>query len=310
MRRFRIRRRRNALRRRALALPSIAVTTSIAALGTLGLAAASSAAPKPKATLKSGTHTVKYGHSYRLSGTIPGAHNAKVMIAYRPRNARGWKPRYHLHTGANGRYARVVKARKSGTYRAHSARSAPSAAVSVRVHSHLKAKADHSAVAGHSVPIKGRVKPGDAGRLVKVKVGGHTLRTHTKKNGHFRVRWHAGSPGRYGVQVVAAGNRAASGSKDRAGRVTVFRYAVASYYGPGFYGNRTACGQTLEPGMQGVANKTLPCGTKVTLRYHGHQATVPVIDRGPYAAGRDYDLTEATKSRLGFGSTGTLLSSK
>ncbi len=33
----------------------------------------------------------------------------------------------------------------------------------------------------------------------------------------------------------------------------------------------------------------------VKLRYHGHSITVPVIDRGPYVAGRDYDLTEATK---------------
>ena len=309
MRRFRIRRRRNALRRHAmaLALPFAAITATSFAIG---VAPAQPASPKPKATLKSGTRSVEFGHSYRLSGTIPGADNAKVMIAFRPRNHSGWSPRFHLTTGARGKYTTTVKARKSGTFRAHSASRAPSAPVSVRVHSTVRAKADHSAVAGGSVPIEGRVKPGNAGRLVKVKVGGHTLRTRTDGRGRFHAVWHPASTGRYGVHVLALGDKVASGSSDGAGRVTVFRHAVASWYGPGFYGGRTACGQTLEPGTLGVANKTLPCGTKVTLRYHGHQATVPVIDRGPYVAGRDYDLTAATKSRLGFGSTGTLLSSK
>ena len=83
---------------------------------------------------------------------------------------------------------------------------------------------------------------------------------------------------------------------------------LASYYGPGLYGNGVACGGTLHPGTLGVAHKTLPCGTMVKLRYHGRSVTVPVIDRGPYVAGRDYDLTEATKERLGFPGLGVLLS--
>jgi rare lipoprotein A len=90
----------------------------------------------------------------------------------------------------------------------------------------------------------------------------------------------------------------------------VYRYAAASWYGPGLYGNSTACGQTLSAGMLGVANKSLPCGTKVKLRYHGRSVTVPVIDRGPYAAGREYDLTAATKQRLGFPDVGILLTNR
>ncbi len=58
----------------------------------------------------------------------------------------------------------------------------------------------------------------------------------------------------------------------------------------------------------GVANKTLPCGTLVTLRYGDRSIRVPVIDRGPYVAGREFDLTEATKDRLGFGGTGNVWS--
>ena len=64
------------------------------------------------------------------------------------------------------------------------------------------------------------------------------------------------------------------------------------------------------PGTLGVANKTLPCGTMVKLRYHGHTVTVPVIDRGPYVAGRDFDLTEATRDRLGFPGVGTVLANR
>ena len=65
-----------------------------------------------------------------------------------------------------------------------------------------------------------------------------------------------------------------------------------------------ACGGWLTSSTLGVANKTLPCGTLVTLRYDGHTVRVPVIDRGPYVEGREFDLTEATKQALGFGGTG------
>ena len=84
-----------------------------------------------------------------------------------------------------------------------------------------------------------------------------------------------------------------------AGRVaTVYHQVVASWYGPG---GTTACGEQLGAGTLGVANRTLPCGTKVTLRLGSRVLTVPVIDRGPYVAGRDYDLTYATKVALGAG---------
>ena len=70
---------------------------------------------------------------------------------------------------------------------------------------------------------------------------------------------------------------------------------VASWYGPGFYGNRTACGQVYTPEIIGVAHRTLPCGTMVTIQFRGRSMTVPVIDRGPYVAGRTLDLSNATK---------------
>jgi len=74
---------------------------------------------------------------------------------------------------------------------------------------------------------------------------------------------------------------------------------IASWYGPGFYGNRTACGQTYTPEIVGVAHRTLPCGTLVVLEYRGRILTVPVIDRGPYIAGRTLDLSSATHIAMG-----------
>jgi rare lipoprotein A len=76
------------------------------------------------------------------------------------------------------------------------------------------------------------------------------------------------------------------------------RSAEASWYGPGLWGNKTACGQTLRPNTLGVAHKTLPCGTTVKFVYHGHALITQVIDRGPYIKGRAWDLTQAASEAL------------
>ena len=75
---------------------------------------------------------------------------------------------------------------------------------------------------------------------------------------------------------------------------------LATWYGPGFWGNRTACGQTLKRKTVGVAHKQLPCGTKVTVRYKGRFLRTKVIDRGPYAHGASWDLTKRAAKKLRF----------
>ncbi|HEV7481562.1 MAG TPA: septal ring lytic transglycosylase RlpA family protein [Solirubrobacterales bacterium] len=77
-----------------------------------------------------------------------------------------------------------------------------------------------------------------------------------------------------------------------------FKSAEASWYGPGLYGNKTACGQTLRATTIGVAHRNLPCGTMVKFVYHGHAVIAPVIDRGPYVKGRAWDLTAAASEAL------------
>ncbi|HEV7161637.1 MAG TPA: septal ring lytic transglycosylase RlpA family protein [Solirubrobacteraceae bacterium] len=79
---------------------------------------------------------------------------------------------------------------------------------------------------------------------------------------------------------------------------------IATWFGPGFYGQKTACGQTLTPGVVGVANRTLPCGTLIKVTYGGHALTVPVLDRGPYShIGADWDLTAGAATALGITET-------
>src|SRR5438270_7249586 len=79
----------------------------------------------------------------------------------------------------------------------------------------------------------------------------------------------------------------------------VRRVALATWFGPGFYGHKTACGQTLTPGVVGVANRTLPCGTLVKVTYSAHSVTLPVLDRGPYSHIADWDLTAGAAQALG-----------
>jgi rare lipoprotein A (peptidoglycan hydrolase) len=84
-----------------------------------------------------------------------------------------------------------------------------------------------------------------------------------------------------------------------------WRTAGASWYGgPGLWGAKTACGQTLRPHTLGVAHKSLPCGTTVKFAYHGRVLITQVIDRGPYVKGRSWDFTAAASEALGFEGVG------
>lgn len=180
-----------------------------------------------------------------------------------------------------------------------------------RVKSHVSLYLSrHSVLSGERLVVRGRVRPGGSHR-VKVAFGaGETIATSTNRNGAFALRWSPDSIGSYRVRAFAIHGPHTKESASSSRRLTAFHQAEASYYGPGLYGGALACGGTLQPGTLGVANKTLPCGARVKLRYGGQTITVPVVDRGPYVAGRDFDLTTATKEKLGFPDVGTLLSSK
>jgi rare lipoprotein A (peptidoglycan hydrolase) len=100
---------------------------------------------------------------------------------------------------------------------------------------------------------------------------------------------------------------AETGGVSSAPVAAIKKVALATWFGPGFYGQTTACGQTLTPAVVGVANRTLPCGTLVKFGYKGRAATLPVIDRGPYARnGAQWDLTTEAAHALGMTDTARL----
>jgi rare lipoprotein A len=165
---------------------------------------------------------------------------------------------------------------------------------------------------GSAALVAGTLRPGLQGRVVDLqrlgRHGWHTIsHTTTRPHGRFVLRY---TPRRLlseRVRVLFAGDARDLRTHRLVGRLSSYRLAGASWYGGG---GGLACGGQLTGSTMGVANKTLPCGTLVTLRYGGHEVRVPVVDRGPYVAGRDFDLTEATKRALGFEGVGEVWSSR
>jgi rare lipoprotein A len=169
-------------------------------------------------------------------------------------------------------------------------------------------------LAGHRASVTGTLlahrRPAPAGDLVALQALGNrgwkTLaRARTGANGRFRFSYVPRQLGSRWVRLRFAGNATDLPSHRRLGRLNVYRLAEASWYGGG---GSLACGGSLTSSTMGVANKTLPCGTLITLRYDGRTVRVPVVDRGPYVAGREFDLTEATKDALGFAGVGEVWS--
>jgi hypothetical protein len=170
-----------------------------------------------------------------------------------------------------------------------------------------------SVLEGHSATVAGALLPARAGHLVELqrrfgRRGWRTLaRTFTGTRGRFRLFYAPRRLSELRLRLLFPGDGRAVATSRRLGLLNVFRLAGASWYGGG---GSLACGGWLNSSTLGVANKTLPCGTLVTLRYGGHSIRVPVVDRGPFVPGREFDLTEATKLALGFEGVGEVWSSR
>jgi peptidoglycan lytic transglycosylase len=172
-----------------------------------------------------------------------------------------------------------------------------------------------SALLRKGLLVSGTLPSGQRGRIVDIELLGAktgwvwrtVAQSRVAGDGTFSGTWQTNHIGRFAIRAVVeqVGATTASAGLPTV-NVTVYRPSVATLYGPGFYGRRTACGTILRRQTVGVANRTLPCGTPVAIYYGGHTITVPVIDRGPYANGADWDLTMAAGRALGMQSTVTL----
>lgn len=252
----------------------------------------------------------------RLAAAAAGR---QLALQFAPRDRR-WRSVATTHVESGGAYRFRVRPRESGALRIVSLPAAEGAGA-VAAEAPLRSRArrvsvaaklvvprrGHDATVGDAVRVRGTLLPRGRGRKVVVEAGANgrwqrVAKARTRADGHFAARVAASRLGTQRLRVRFAGDRRNAASRARAGTLQAFRRSLATWYD--LSGNTTACGQVLSYGTLGVAHKTLPCGTKVTFRYHGREMTVPVIDRGPYAGAREWDLTGAVARHLGLVSVG------
>ena len=167
-----------------------------------------------------------------------------------------------------------------------------------------------TAIVGVVVHVRGRL-PGAARRrailqrLDPSRGWRDVKRTRVHSTERFIVGWRPLRSGRTSLRVIVE-QRAGAAAAPPIATVNVYRPAQATFFGPGLYGRQTFCGQVLTAQLLGVAHKSLPCGRLVAILHQRREIVVPVIDRGPFNPGFDWDLTQATADALGFVGSGTI----
>jgi hypothetical protein len=298
------------------------LTVPASALALTGAVSDTQAAQSPALQAQVSPRRLTVNHLVTVTGTAPSSeagHRAVVQTAFTPQghwqtlassritSAGGFRIKTRLHHSG---YLRVI----SGQPLASAASVSPAAATApktsgnlpVVVHAHFRVRPHTVAVlSGRPAVYGGRLLPGRPGRRVSLQArfGGSWRTIGAARTGHaggFRI--HAGGAGAQSrrLRIVFAGDRANARSIQPAGRLMVFTADMASWYNDA---GTTACG--YHAGL-GVANRTLPCGTKVRFYYGGRTVTATVDDRGPYVGGRNWDLNQNTAAALGFGGVGTV----
>jgi hypothetical protein len=245
-----------------------------------------------------------------------------VRLELLPAGAHGWVSLQTATTGPDGRFVLRAHPRRSGAVRVVQAVAQAAGADAAGVPASAQRRVAVGArlvthgvrrnvTAGHRALVRGAVADGGAGRSVALQFRGRhgwftVDRDRTDGAGRFRLARRVTSATSSRARVRFAGDARNAAATKAIGRVAGFRSAAASWYGPGLYGNPLGCGGRLTTGTIGVAHKTLPCGTKLTLRYRGHTVRASVVDRGPFVAGREFDLTSATARKLHFAALGNI----
>lgn len=273
---------------------------------------------------------VAYGRKMTVTGTLaPSSAGQPLRLQYAPPGSANWRSVAATRAGQDGRFALGAVFRRSGRVRVAAAPGgvplpagavgtragtgggaiAPSATapLSVRARFSVHRRAI-DVLTGQLAHVHGKLLPAVAGRRVRLlgRSGKewHTVATgRTGARGGFDLHYNPADTGRRWLRVRFQGDRLNAPSWAHAGQVTVFRESLASRYTDG---GGTACGFHA---YYGVANKSLPCGTKVTFNAGGRSVTAIVDDRGPYVGAREWDLNQNTAGALGFGGVGTVWSS-
>jgi rare lipoprotein A len=272
---------------------------------------------------------VQVGQAITITGTTLRAQaGQRVTLQGRVGTASTWRGLRSATVGVLGRFSFTVHLRHSGLVRvvapdatltqsagagagaASIATGSMGAAKPVKVTAQVSAdQADRAVLAGGQIAVQGRVRPAAGARDVQLQgragTRWQTLASgRTGRSGAFTVGYRPQSGTDRMLRVLFAGDAANARASASAGTVTVYQPAVASWYYDA--GLQTGCGFNAR---YGVANKTLPCGTQVQLRYGGRTVMATVDDRGPYVAGRTWDLGQSTAAALGFQGVGTVWAS-
>ena len=246
---------------------------------------------------------VSYRSPFTVAGEVGDASGIEVVLQRRFPHSEGWKNVARSTTRESGRVDMDVDGvRYTAEYRLKSS-GLTSEKVRIPVEPKLALRLKKSDVmTGGQAVVRGALRPTWSKRqaTLKWRVNGQwkVIDEVNLADGYFKAKLPVDSAGRRRIRVVF--DRDVRNTYARAGEVLrVHGKSMATWYGPGFFGNRTACGKTYHRDLLGVAHRTLPCGTKVSVLYRGRSVRVPVVDRGPYGHA-NWDLTEETARRLRF----------
>jgi rare lipoprotein A len=272
-------------------------------------------------------HNVAFGDDVTVTGAASAADQGATLLLETARvRGAAWHALTSTRVGRNGRFALRAPLRSSGLLRVLEADSAAgahavgpvadlaaqgvvaSAPQAVTVAPLLRlARRGFDVLSGQRIDLRGRMLPSVAGHQVRLQGRAdhawQTLSTtRTGRLGGFDLHYVPAAAGRRALRVLFSGDRGNGPASRPAGQLNVYDQSMASWY---VDAGATACGFHA---TFGVANRDLPCGTRVRLRYGGRTVTAVVDDRGPYVGGRDWDLNQNTASALGFAGIGAVWS--
>jgi hypothetical protein len=328
--------RRSTLRRALFAAPVLAAPVIGAGLAEAAagqLSAGSGSGDAISMNVKQ--RRIAYGHDVTVTGHTPSGERGRwVDLDFSRAGSSTWQKVASGKIGAHGRFHLQARLRHSGTVKVTGAwqNSAPSGSpgsgsgggplspasdsstaaasrpqsVQVMAALHVAARTIDD-MGAHKITVPGELQPVRRGLEVRLQARGgggwHVVaRGKTGRSGRFWLHYRPTSRQRLRVHFV--GDRSNAPVYASAGKVLVFTQSVASWY---YDSGNTACGFHA---TYGVANVSLPCGTKVTFDYHGRSVTATVDDRGPYVSGREWDLNQTTASRLGFAGVDSVWASR
>jgi hypothetical protein len=297
----------------ALFAATVTAATPLAAM------AAGAATPTAAPGLSDATPTYRQPFAVRGQAAVRYAHGLARLEFAAP--GEGWQPLRTATVDTRGRYSFRVALVRSGALRVV-VRERPSAVQAAVADEQVTAtrpvtvgaqlvvtRSRLEVMAGSTASVSGVIRPSAAGRVIRLerRVGGAwrpVATSRTGEGGAYRLAYRVARTGSAPVRLALAGDADNPPSARSLGRTGTLRPAIASRYD--LYGEALACGGRLGYDSLVVAHRSLPCGTRVTIHYHGRTVQARVQDRGPFVGGREFDLAGGVARRLGFDGVGRI----